>query len=87
MDGDANGVDLDALTAWMDTQQLGEGPLEHLERLSGGTQNILLRFRRAGRDYVLRRPPPVLRAIAMKRCGARRGCWRRWRAAVCRIRR
>ena len=54
-------VDLSALQAWMDTQGLGEGPLEQVERLTGGTQNILLRFRRAGRTYVLRRPPPVLR--------------------------
>ena len=46
----------------MDGQGLGSGPLEQAQRLSGGTQNILLRFTRAGRDYVLRRPPPVLRA-------------------------
>ena len=56
------GVDLGALTAWMDGQRLGHGPLARVERLSGGTQNILLRFERAGRAYVLRRPPPVLRA-------------------------
>lgn len=56
------GVDLAALERWMDGQGLGSGPLERAERLSGGTQNILLRFTRAGRDYVLRRPPPVLRA-------------------------
>ncbi|MFM2301941.1 MAG: hypothetical protein RLZZ84_1677 [Pseudomonadota bacterium] len=56
------GVDLAALTAWMDGQGLGCGPLDDAQRLSGGTQNILLRFSRAGRSYVLRRPPPVLRA-------------------------
>lgn len=56
------GVDLAALERWMDGQGLGSGPLEQAQRLSGGTQNILLRFTRAGRDYVLRRPPPVLRA-------------------------
>ncbi len=56
------GVDLGALTAWMDGEGLGHGPLARVERLSGGTQNILLRFERAGRAYVLRRPPPVLRA-------------------------
>lgn len=55
-------VDLAALAAWMDTQDLGAGPLEDVQRLAGGTQNILLKFRRAGRTYVLRRPPPVLRA-------------------------
>jgi aminoglycoside phosphotransferase (APT) family kinase protein len=58
----AEGVDLAALQAWMDEQHLGAGPLERPERLTGGTQNILLRFSRDGRDYVLRRPPPVLRA-------------------------
>ena len=56
------GVDLGALSAWMDGQGLGEGPLEDVQSLGGGTQNILLRFRRAGRTYVLRRPPPHLRA-------------------------
>lgn len=56
------GVDLAALEAWMDGQGLGSGPLEDVERLTGGTQNILLRFGRAGRGYILRRPPPVLRA-------------------------
>lgn len=55
-------VDLAALSSWMDTQGLGAGPLEDVQRLAGGTQNILLKFSRSGRAYVLRRPPPVLRA-------------------------
>ena len=55
-------VDLAALAAWMDTQGLGKGPIENAVRLAGGTQNILLKFMRDGRAYVLRRPPPVLRA-------------------------
>lgn len=55
-------IDLAALQVWMDRQGLGTGPLEGIEYLSGGTQNILLRFSRAGRPYILRRPPPVLRA-------------------------
>lgn len=50
-------VDLDALARWMDRRGLGTGPIEDVERLGGGTQNVLLRFRRAGRQYVLRRPP------------------------------
>ncbi|MFA7638504.1 MAG: phosphotransferase family protein [Parvibaculum sp.] len=54
-------VDLAALARWMDGQGLGEGPLEEATLLGGGTQNILLRFTRAGRTYVLRRPPPHLR--------------------------
>ncbi len=52
-----DGVDLGALSAWMDGQGLGEGPISDTELLVGGTQNILLRFSRAGRSYVLRRPP------------------------------
>lgn len=54
-------VDLEALARWMDSQGLGKGPLEDAAMLGGGTQNILLRFSRAGRTYVLRRPPPHLR--------------------------
>ena len=56
------GVPLLTLRAWMDAQGLGNGPILSAERLAGGTQNILLRFERDGRTYVLRRPPPVLRA-------------------------
>jgi aminoglycoside phosphotransferase (APT) family kinase protein len=55
------GVDLDVLAGWMDSQGLGEGPIENAVRLAGGTQNILLKFDRSGRTYVLRRPPPHLR--------------------------
>ncbi|MFT4097373.1 MAG: phosphotransferase family protein [Rhodoblastus sp.] len=50
-------VDLDRLRSWMDAQKLGAGPLENPQQLAGGTQNILLRFSRDGRDYVLRRSP------------------------------
>lgn len=55
-------VDLGALAAWMDRQGLGSGALEDAALLAGGTQNILLKFRRGERTYVLRRPPPHLRA-------------------------
>ena len=55
-------VPLAALAGWMDSQGLGSGPIEDARLLGGGTQNILLRFRRDGRDYVLRRPPKHLRA-------------------------
>lgn len=54
-------VDLDALARWMDARELGSGPLEGVQRLSGGTQNVLVRFSRAGASYVLRRPPRHLR--------------------------
>jgi len=52
-------VDLDRLGAWMDGEGLAPGEITDVERLTGGTQNILLRFRRGGRSFVLRRPPPV----------------------------
>jgi aminoglycoside phosphotransferase (APT) family kinase protein len=55
-------VPLAALIAWMDARGLGEGPIEHPRLLPGGTQNILLRFMRGGREFVLRRPPKHLRA-------------------------
>ncbi len=51
------GVDLDALRQWMDVEALGTGPLRSVELLVGGTQNILVRFRRGEREFVLRHPP------------------------------
>lgn len=56
------GVDLDALRAWMDEEGLGSGPLEDVRQLSGGTQNVLVRFTRGDLDVVLRRPPLHKRA-------------------------
>lgn len=50
-------VNIDSLSAWMTTQGLGSGAITDVTPLAGGTQNILLRFTRDGRDYVLRRPP------------------------------
>jgi aminoglycoside phosphotransferase (APT) family kinase protein len=50
-------IDLDTLARWMDAHRLGSGPIEDPRTLGGGTQNILLRFDRAGEGYVLRRPP------------------------------
>lgn len=52
-----DGVDLCALECWMDACQLGEGPLLDPTPLTGGTQNILLRFSRGDQNYVFRRPP------------------------------
>lgn len=51
-------VDLAALADWMDAQGLGRGAFTAVTQLTGGTQNILLRLTRDGRDYVFRRPPP-----------------------------
>lgn len=56
------GVDLDRLRTWMNSVGLGSGPLTDVEPLAGGTQNILVRFARAGRAYVLRHPPAHKRA-------------------------
>lgn len=50
-------VDLERLEGWMDARGLGEGPITDAERPPGGTQNLLLKFQRAGRAYMLRRPP------------------------------
>jgi aminoglycoside phosphotransferase (APT) family kinase protein len=51
----------DGLAEWMSEQGLGEGPLDNVAKISGGTQNIMLRFTRSGREYVLRRGPKHLR--------------------------
>ncbi len=57
-----SGVPLVPLARWMDHEGLGAGaPLEQVLPIGGGTQNVLLQFTRAGRSYVLRRPPPHLR--------------------------
>jgi aminoglycoside phosphotransferase (APT) family kinase protein len=57
------GVDLDRLSSWMDGRGLGAGaPIESPSLIAGGTQNVLLRFVRERRGYVLRRPPPHKRA-------------------------
>jgi aminoglycoside phosphotransferase (APT) family kinase protein len=60
-----NGVDLDALEAmarWMSERGLGDGPLQDVATVTGGTQNVMLRFTRSGRPYVLRRGPRHLRS-------------------------
>lgn len=57
MEQTIDGVDLGRLRQWMDERDLGTGPLSDVTELTGGTQNVLLRFERDGRAYVLRRPP------------------------------
>jgi aminoglycoside phosphotransferase (APT) family kinase protein len=55
-------IPVDRLARWMDGRALGRGPIEDLGTIGGGgTQNIVLSFVRAGRRYVLRRPPPTPR--------------------------
>lgn len=50
-------IDLAALEAWMDREEIGRGAIGDAVTLAGGTQNILLRFRRGDETFVLRRPP------------------------------
>jgi aminoglycoside phosphotransferase (APT) family kinase protein len=66
-------VDSERVAQWMDGCGLGSGPLEAMAALTGGTQNVLVTFRRSGRDYVLRRPPahPVLDGTQTMRREAR----------------
>jgi aminoglycoside phosphotransferase (APT) family kinase protein len=56
-DIDPSLVDFGVLAQWMDDEGLPGGPFERIERLGGGTQNVLVRFCRGDRTYVLRRPP------------------------------
>ena len=49
-------IRLGALEAWMDAEGIGSGPIGAVSRLGGGGRNINARFRRAGRDLVLRMP-------------------------------
>ena len=55
-------IDQAILCDWMDSQHLESGPIISPRILGGGTQNILMAFQRGERDFVLRRPPPHLRA-------------------------
>jgi aminoglycoside phosphotransferase (APT) family kinase protein len=54
-------VDFDVVSTWMDEQGLPAGPIEDAHLLAGGTQNVLVQFRRGGREFVLRRGPQHLR--------------------------
>ena len=53
-----------AVAAWMSQRGLGEGPIEQVAEITGGTQNVMLRWRRAGREYVFRRGPRHLRPVS-----------------------
>jgi len=52
-------VDAERLSAWMVSQGFSGAPLSDVTRLAGGTQNLLFRFTKGGRPFVLRRPPVV----------------------------
>ncbi len=60
--GSEHAVDLTRLGEWMDGEGLERGIFSDLTLLSGGTQNLIMRFKRGGRDFVLRRPPAHPRA-------------------------
>ncbi len=50
-------VDLHRLAHWMDGEGLEAGPIADVTPITGGTQNVLLRFTRGEREFVFRRPP------------------------------
>ncbi|SEG26619.1 Predicted kinase, aminoglycoside phosphotransferase (APT) family [Nonomuraea solani] len=54
---DVGAIDFAALGAWMDAQGLPGGPIIGTAPVLGGTQNVMVRFERGGRAYILRRPP------------------------------
>ena len=56
-------VDLDRIRGWMDEQGLGSGlPMEDIQPVGGGTQNVMVLFRRGDRRYVFRRGPRHVRS-------------------------
>ncbi|WP_199236619.1 phosphotransferase family protein [Ramlibacter sp. WS9] len=55
-------IDVDRLRRWMDDKGLAGAPITDFKLLTGGTQNILVRFQQEDRCYVLRRPPMHPRA-------------------------
>jgi aminoglycoside phosphotransferase (APT) family kinase protein len=54
-------IDFVRVSAWMDEIGLPPGEIEKVQPLAGGTQNVLLQFRRGTMTYVLRRGPWHLR--------------------------
>jgi aminoglycoside phosphotransferase (APT) family kinase protein len=54
-------VDFAVVAEWMDSQGLTGGAIQDVRPIDGGTQNVLLRFTRGGRSFVLRRGPRHLR--------------------------
>ncbi|APE33851.1 phosphotransferase family protein [Nocardia mangyaensis] len=62
LDVDPTIADFAAIGQWMDEQNLPGGEFGEVTAIGGGTQNIMLRFTRGDREYVLRRGPQHLRA-------------------------
>jgi hypothetical protein len=59
-------VDLAALTDWMDSIGLESGPITGPRAIGGGTQNIMVRFTRGAREFVLRRGPAHLTPLCVR---------------------
>ncbi|MCH5642139.1 MULTISPECIES: phosphotransferase family protein [unclassified Gordonia (in: high G+C Gram-positive bacteria)] len=55
------GVDLAALSDWMEREGLPDGAITDPAPIGGGTQNIMVRFSRGDTEFVLRRGPLHLR--------------------------
>ncbi|MGW0018291.1 phosphotransferase family protein [Rhodococcus sp. NPDC003382] len=55
------GDEITALDDWMSARGFGHGPVTDLEQLTGGTQNLMVRFTRGDRSFVVRRGPRHLR--------------------------
>lgn len=51
-------VDWAKLGDWMEAQGIAAGPVSDILPLGGGTQNVIVRFAKGGKSFVLRRPPP-----------------------------
>ncbi|WP_068180314.1 phosphotransferase family protein [Mycobacterium sp. UM_CSW] len=56
--------DLERVARWLDEHHPPGAELTDVSPMGGGTQNVMVRFRRGGRRLVLRRPPPHPRATS-----------------------
>lgn len=61
-DANIEAIDTRILQSWMDERNLGNGDIADISFIAGGTQNMLMRFRRGDDVYVFRRPPMHKRA-------------------------
>lgn len=52
-------IDYEALARWMHGHGLGSGPVSEQTLLAGGTQNLIVRYRYGGREFVLRKAAPT----------------------------
>ena len=62
--GRAEFFPVETILGWMDEHGIGSGPISEAQMLEGGTQNLLVRFRRGDLDLVMRRPSAHPRANA-----------------------